>query len=66
MHTNHPYAHRTNKDGTIDSICKKCFATVGTSEKTEQLEEIESKHDCESWRLEVITVVTHRNSGSNS
>jgi hypothetical protein len=24
-----PYLHRANRDGTFDSICIRCFVTVG-------------------------------------
>lgn len=57
-HTSHPFAHRTNPDGTIDSICKTCFATVGTSEQEEYLKAIEDVHACDEWRLRVIAEMT--------
>jgi len=41
MNTSHPYAHRTNPDGTIDSICKTCFITVGTDEEAAALRELQ-------------------------
>ncbi len=28
MHTSHPFAHRTNPDGTVDAICKKCTVSL--------------------------------------
>ena len=40
------FPHRHNPDGTYDSICTKCFATVGTSETEENLVEAEAKHTC--------------------
>jgi hypothetical protein len=64
MHTDHPYAHRTNRDGTIDSICKTCFMTVGTHEDPAYLKSIEDGHECEMWRLQVVNVVTQNRSGS--
>ncbi len=60
--TSHPFAHRANRDGTIDSICKTCFVTVGTAEETAALEELESDHKCEAWRLEVIRAVLSKTS----
>jgi len=53
-YTSHPFAHRTNPDGTIDSICKTCLVTAGTAEEPEALKAIEDAHVCEPWRLEVI------------
>lgn len=52
--TSHPFAHRTNPDGTIDSICKACYATVGTAERPMYLRAVEDAHICDEWRLMVI------------
>jgi hypothetical protein len=73
MHTSHPFAHRTNANGTIDSICKTCFATVGIREDPDDpnlLKKLEHSHVCDEWHLEVITVVlnkaiSRRNVGSS-
>ncbi len=62
MHTSHPFAHRANPDGTTDSICKTCFATVGTYENPDYLKAIEDAHVCDEWRLKVIQVATSKNS----
>jgi hypothetical protein len=56
-HTSYPFAHRPNRNGTTDSICKTCFATVGTAEQSEHLRTIEDAHVCDTWRLDVIKVV---------
>jgi hypothetical protein len=45
------FPHRHNPDGTIDSICAKCFVTVATSRKESELEEAEKTHDCDPFRL---------------
>jgi hypothetical protein len=45
------FPHRLNHNGTIDSICPKCFATIGTSMWEADLDRSESRHICESWRL---------------
>jgi hypothetical protein len=45
------YPHRMNQDGTIDSICPRCYATIGTSTWEADLERIESSHVCEPARL---------------
>ena len=42
--TNFP--HRSNEDGSIDSICPRCFATVGSSMWEADLEELEKNHIC--------------------
>jgi hypothetical protein len=46
------FMHRSNEDGTVDSICKTCFATVATERSEAALERYESKHVCDSHRLE--------------
>lgn len=45
------FPHRMNKDGTIDSICPRCYATIGTSTWEADLERIEAGHVCERSRL---------------
>ena len=55
--TSNPFAHRTNADGTIDSICKTCFVTVGTAQEAPALKIIEDSHTYEPWKLEVIKIV---------
>ena len=45
------FPHRSNVDGTIDSICPRCFATIGTSTWEADLERIEAEHVCEPSRL---------------
>ena len=62
MNTSHPYAHRTNPDGTIDSICTTCFMTVGTAEEAAVLQELECNHKCEELRLKVVTTAISRDS----
>jgi hypothetical protein len=57
MNTSHPFAHRVNRDGTTDAICKKCFATVGTSEVAADLKELEGGHICDPWKLKVVEAV---------
>ncbi len=43
------YAHRHNRDGSIDSICKTCFATVARVQDAGTLTEHERTHCCSSW-----------------
>ena len=38
------FPHRRNRDGSYDSICTLCFATVASSETEEELGEAEAKH----------------------
>jgi hypothetical protein len=46
-----PFPHRFNCDGTIDSICDCCFATVATSSVEADLESSEVAHICEPARV---------------
>lgn len=43
----HHFAHRANRDGTTDSICKYCFVTICTSTWETDLAEGERKHVCD-------------------
>jgi hypothetical protein len=45
------YPHRHNIDGTHDSICIKCFATVSTKQHEAHLAEEEKRHVCEPSTL---------------
>ena len=45
------FPHRMNKNGTIDSICPRCYATIATSTWEADLDRIESGHVCEPSRL---------------
>jgi hypothetical protein len=58
MLTSDPFAHRTNPNGTIDSICKKCFATVCAHCESKDVCLVnEAKHVCNPWTLKVIEAV---------
>lgn len=46
------FPHRINSDGTIDSICDRCFMTVGTSTTESELPVHEAAHACEPARVE--------------
>jgi len=41
------FPHRHNSDGSYDSICAACFATVATVENECELASHESAHVCE-------------------
>ena len=45
------FPHRRNKDGSFDSICTVCFATVASVEDEWELASYESKHNCDLTRL---------------
>ena len=51
MVSNEPFFHRRNKNGTIDSICTRCFVTVGTALKESELAEMEQSHTCDPYWL---------------
>lgn len=40
------FPHRRNLDGTIDSICTMCFATVATKGHESDLKAAEDAHLC--------------------
>lgn len=46
------FAHRANRDGTFDSICRDCFITVATQQREADLEKPEREHVCDSWVLD--------------
>jgi len=46
------FAHRTNRDGTIDSICRECFVTVATALWESELDQPEHAHVCDPWVLQ--------------
>jgi hypothetical protein len=41
------FPHRRNSDGTVDSICPRCFVTIGTSTCESDLPAIEAAHVCD-------------------
>ena len=45
------YPHRHNQDGSYDSICTTCYATVASSSDEASLAEHESAHTCDSALL---------------
>jgi hypothetical protein len=45
------FVHRANSDGTMDSICKRCFVTVCTSVWEAKLAFEERKHVCDRYAL---------------
>ena len=51
MHKLTNFAHRHNSDGSYDSICTKCYATVASAGKEEALSSSESAHVCDPFAL---------------
>ena len=50
------FPHRRNRDGTYDSICRRCVATVATAANEADLLEHEMKHKClAAWLPEALT-----------
>jgi hypothetical protein len=45
------YPRRSNRDGTFDSICPRCFTTIHSSFREEELSEHENRHVCETLRI---------------
>jgi|HubBroStandDraft_1064217.scaffolds.fasta_scaffold2404279_1 hypothetical protein len=45
------FPHRHNPDGTIDSICTRCFATVATEARESDLKKAEDAHVCSELDL---------------
>jgi hypothetical protein len=43
------FAHRFNPDGTVDSICPRCFVTVDSAAKELDLVVNEEKHICDPF-----------------
>ena len=40
------YPRRPNRDGSIDSICPKCFATIATAYDPALLDAADKDHTC--------------------
>jgi hypothetical protein len=50
--TGTPFAHRSNRNGTTDTICRQCFATVATATWEAELERAERLHACDPSMLQ--------------
>jgi hypothetical protein len=42
------FHHRVNTDGTIDSICLRCFLTVARADIGSDLKGLEAAHRCKN------------------
>jgi hypothetical protein len=45
------FPHRTNWDRTVDSVCPRCYVTIGTAHQETDLEQMEADHICDPARL---------------
>lgn len=45
------FVHRSNSNGTTDSICKSCFLTIATAMWEADLDSAERQHKCDPFRL---------------
>ena len=41
------FARRRNHDSSIDSICTRCYQTIASAEKVNELETAEENHLCD-------------------
>jgi hypothetical protein len=49
---NMQFPHRHNRDGTVDSICPRCFRTISNRNTEAELARDEFRHICEDWWLD--------------
>jgi hypothetical protein len=54
------YPHRQNPDGSIDSICLRCFATVASAMDVGKLHSYDKVHVCDA------TAVAHRSESNRA
>jgi hypothetical protein len=45
------FPHRVNLNGTHDSICRVCLATIATVKREADLAEFEARHVCDPVRV---------------
>jgi hypothetical protein len=51
------FAHRKNLDGTIDTICRQCIATVATVNDESELLRHEQQHICNPVQVERFSII---------
>ena len=49
------YPHRQNRDGSIDSICPRCFATIASAKNVTELHTCEKQHTCDEAFMPGLT-----------
>lgn len=64
MKTFGPFAHRTNPDKSIDSICTACFQTIASEDVEGKLTAHEESHTCDPYWLYSSPRVNDRESAS--
>ena len=50
------FARRANGDGSLDSVCKACFATIKTSSCEADLDLAERNHACDQEELKRLVL----------
>lgn len=50
-HVDKRFPHRKNRDGTYDSICTACMATIASCDREDELASYERKHVCDESTL---------------
>lgn len=48
------FAHRENKDGSVDAICLGCFQTVATAQLEHELIAKEANHRCSDEEISFL------------
>jgi hypothetical protein len=41
------FAHRPNNDGSVDSICLRCFRTIASDKNGRSLDMMQLQHECD-------------------
>ncbi len=41
------FTHRPNNDGSVDSICLRCFRTIASDKNGRSLDVMELQHECD-------------------
>jgi len=49
------FPHRHNEDGSHDSICTLCLATVASTSNEDDLAQFETTHSCKLTRLSKVS-----------
>ena len=63
------FLHRHNSDGSFDSICVRCFATIGSHATSEQLVTAEKTHACDPeqmWRRDAKVNALKKTAGRSA
>jgi len=62
-----PFAHRTNPDGSIDSICTTCFQTIAFENSEGKLISHEERHLCDSnWLFYQVPSYSRKNTSAHT